>query len=304
MATPIVKWVGGKAKLLPQLAPLLPRPLDIHYYAEPFVGGGAMLFYMAKHWPADRKRLFRWHINDTNDDLISFYGAVACYSDVVADVACRFAAQHSPESFKRARELFNSLRPFVRDRSLCNSAMHALHAGLFLYLNKCGFNGLYRTNRAGKFNVAANPDAKWRPKLDALKDELLFAGCVLNSCTRTTHRYDVFIDEQIKHSINTIEPEHVFFFVDPPYINGDQDGFTGYGPERWAEGDLLLLSLCVQQIHEAGARFMLTHVDTPLARELFNHAAYFVTTVTTAQTISTTAAGRVPRTELVIRNYR
>lgn len=304
MSEPIVKWVGGKQKLLPQLAPLLPRPLDIHHYAEPFVGGGAMLFHVAKNWPADRKRLFRWNINDANADLMSFYSAVATNGHAVADVACRFASAHCAFTYGRARTIFNSMRPFVAEPALWNAELGAVHAGLFLYLNKCGFNGLYRTNRKGEFNVAPNVDAKWRPKLSELKDELLFASCVLNNCARTSLPFQDFIEEQRLAAHAAFDPEHVFFFVDPPYINGDQDGFTGYGPERWTADNLKALALCMRTLHAEGYRFMLTHVDTPLVRELFADHAYNLTRITTKQTISQTAEGRGERVELVIRNYR
>lgn len=304
MHEPIVKWVGGKRKLLPQLAPLLPRPLDIHYYAEPFVGGAAMLFHIAAQWPAERRKLLRWNINDINADLISFYSAVANYPNSVADVACRFASQHNAPSYKKARATFNTIRQYVGNSRLWNAELSAVHAGLFLYLNKCGFNGLYRTNKLGELNTSPNADAKWRPKLDELGGELRAAGVVLGQCMRTSFTDDVFIDEQIKYSILSIEPEHVFFFVDPPYLNDEQDGFTGYSSARWTTTDLMTLALSMQQVHEAGARFMLTHVDTELVRDLFDHQDYNLTPITARQTISQTTDGRGERAELVIRNYR
>lgn len=304
LTAPLVKWVGGKTKLLKQLAPLLPVPADIHHYAEPFVGGGAMLLHVEFRWPAGLQKLFHLNANDTNADLISFYNTVASRPEGVADVACRYAAQHNTVVYRQARALFNAMRPFVGKSELWSRTTAVTHAGLFLYLNKCGFNGLYRVNERGEFNVAPNPEAKWKPKLGDLTADLSGAAKALNLCMFSSLPFDAFVDDQLAYSQGKIiDPATVFFFVDPPYLNDEQSGFTAYERDGWSTANLMMLSLCMAKVHESGGRFMMTHGDTELVRDLFDHPDYNLTEVTAQQTISTTATGRGTRKELVIRNY-
>jgi len=130
------------------------------------------------------------------------------------------------------------------------------------------------------------------------------AAEVLGRCTRTSLPFDAFIDEQVKHSLDIIDPENAFFFCDPPYLNDEQDSFTAYDKNRWSTTHLMTLELCIRQVHEAGCRFMLTHVDTELVRDLFDSPAYNLTEVSTTQMIAANDLGRGVRHELVIRNYR
>ena len=304
MATPILKWVGGKTKLLPQLVPLLPKPEEIHHYAEPFVGGGAMLFHIARSWDDGLQKLYRSNINDANANLVHFYRGVADRPYDIADLACRLASAHTRETYEDARYAFNRLRALFEQRSIAtNHVLRSTFAALFLYLNKCGYNGLYRVNDDGNFNVAANPSAKWKPKLEELGQELQAAKSVLALASIECLPFDQFIDDQVKHSISVIDPSNVLFFVDPPYLNDEQDGFTKYDKNRWSTTHLMTLEMCMRQVDESGARFMLTHTDTELARDLFDRPRYNITEVSTTQMIAANNLGRGMRHELVIRNY-
>lgn len=304
MAKPPLKWVGGKTRVLPLLDPLLPPAAEIHHYAEPFVGGASMLMHIESRWIPGLRKTFRIYANDSNAHLMSYYRTLSARPEGVAECAARLAAHHDAVKYKQARALLNSLKPFVEDLRRFPTSMAITHAGIFHYLNKCGFNGLYRENERGEFNVAPNKDATWKPKLSELTVELHAAAQALATASFSAQPYNIFLEEQLYISLNVINPASIFFFLDPPYLNHEEDSFVGYSGKVWSRVDFIMLSLHCKQIHEAGARFMLTHADTELTRRLFNHTDYNLTPITTKQTISQSAEGRGERAELVIRNYR
>jgi DNA adenine methylase len=133
-ASPILKWAGGKGRLLPQLLPLLPPDAQTHRYIEPFVGAGALFFKLAPE---------RAILGDANSELITVYTAVkGCVEELIANLE-RLAVLHAgQDSYYAARDRFNA-----GAMSLCQ------RAALFIYLNRTCFNGLYRVNKAGSFNV-------------------------------------------------------------------------------------------------------------------------------------------------------
>lgn len=295
---PVLKWAGGKRKLLPQLIPLLPASFE-HYY-EPFLGGGAMFFHVASHWPRDKQSLFRWFLNDANPDLMNFYQSVTQNAGSVAAIASHYAQNHSPENYKRVRRLFNAMRVMLPE--LATPTLRWQHAAAFLYLNKTCFNGLYRVNQeTGDYNVSGNDKATWRPDFATLNERLAAPGIALTRATLASDGFEKFFE----YCIADADGSDCFFFVDPPYVDAKEKqlSFAGYQRAGWSHTDLRALALCLHRVDWHGARFMLTHLDTPLIRELFNHPDYNFTEVQAARSISCKGSTRKPVSEVVVRNY-
>ena len=154
---PFVKWAGGKSQLIPQLTALLPGDLaerkDL-IYVEPFVGGGAMLFHVLEHYPNIRRAV----INDLNSDLVTAYKVVKSRPDeLIAALRLLQENYRACKDEQARKELYLS----KRDRYNSGGNGEVETAALFIFLNRTCFNGLYRVNSKGKFNVpfgkAVNP---------------------------------------------------------------------------------------------------------------------------------------------------
>ena len=166
-AKPFIKWVGGKGQLIEQLEALLPADFaerDNVTYIEPFVGGGAMLFYMLQTYPNIKSAV----INDINPELINLYENIRDNCEPLIQLLEHFQTEYleTPEADRQnlylgKRATYNH---FIEER---NPEHNLEKAALFIYLNKTCFNGLYRVNRNGLFNVPFN-----RAK------NLLFYNCV------------------------------------------------------------------------------------------------------------------------------
>ena len=148
VAKPFVKWAGGKGNLLQKLEALLPTDFDDLEnvtYIEPFVGGGAMLFYMLQRHKCIRRAV----INDINADLIRCYRLIANDPQILIDRLKSIKNNYYSVDFPARKELFYAYRDQYNSEGI-----HAdERAALFIFLNHTCFNGLYRVNAAGKFNV-------------------------------------------------------------------------------------------------------------------------------------------------------
>ncbi|MHB8318129.1 MAG: DNA adenine methylase [Acidimicrobiales bacterium] len=259
--TPFLKWAGGKRSLLSTILPLFP-PHFLGYH-EPFLGGGALAFALRGSGcsvPMD--------LSDANERLITTYIAVQHDVEAVIVELRRLAARHSVESYKRARKQLSSETDPVR------------LAALFIYLNKTGFNGLYRVNRAGDFNVPLGANDKSKV-LDV--EKMRAASVALHGVQLTSRDF---------HEISILA-KHVYYF-DPPYdgtyANYQASGFTDVDQER--------LALLCGKIDAAGGYVIASNSDTPLIRELYE--GFHVQVVQGSRSISRNGAGRGRRPELLI----
>lgn len=230
---PVLKWAGGKSQLLERIMPLV--PLDYDTYIEPFVGGGALFFAMTP------KRAI---ISDSNPDLIAFYTAVRDDVDSVIRAAQRWPTDK--RAFYRVRKMDPArLEPAVR-------------AARLLYLNRTCFNGLYRVNKAGEFNVPfgdyQNPricdEAGLRAASLALRDATILCTDYLPVLRAHAQRGD-------------------FVFLDPPYIPASSFAdFKRYTKEQFHPSDHEALVDEVRRLRDIGCHVVLTNSNTPGARKL------------------------------------
>lgn len=258
---PFLKWVGGKRSILPVLVERLPKEYTGYY--EPFIGGGALFFSVQPD---------KAHLSDINFHLIVTYTAVR--DDVERLIACLKVHEqnHTPDYFLKARKRISKEKDPTK------------LASFLIYLNKTCFNGLYRVNRAGEFNVPLgsykNPNIVDEPTLRA-DSELL---------------HGVTIDQ--KHFSHVPIKKNAFYYLDPPY-DGTYSQYDGSG---FGEDEHKKLAEFCHKVHKAGGYFMLSNSDTELVRALYH--GYTIEEVSASRSVSCKAHQRGKENELLIRNYK
>ena len=254
-ARPVLKWAGGKQQLLPQLLSRVPKAYG--RYIEPFFGGGALFFALA---PEDAV------IADSNAEIINLYRKLA--EDANAVIAAMAGHTYDEAHFYAVRaQTFGALSPVEA-------------AARTLYLNRSCFNGLYRVNRQGAFNVPfgryENPRLCDAPGLEA-------AGRALSAATVLCADYR---DVLAKHA----RPGD-FVYLDPPYLPaGGYADFKRYTKEQFREADHRALAAEVWRLADLGCHVLLSNAKHPLVWELYGDFAIEV--VPARRNISSRAATR------------
>lgn len=272
LVMPVVKWVGGKRQLLPELIPLLPERFPT--YCEPFLGGGAMLFFRQPQ---------RAIVNDVNGDLIRMYEVIR--DDVEALIL-------ELEKHKNESEHFYKVRDWDRDKERYSSLSNIEKAARIIYLNKTCYNGLFRVNNAGEFNTPfgnyKNPNIVNAPTLRAVSD--YFQKAEIEFSCRD------YADVLAEISRGT------FVYLDPPYDPvSDSANFTGYSRGGFCRDDQIRLRECCDDLTRRGIKFMLSNSSTEFIRG--QYAAYNITIVQAKRAVNADAAGRGQVDEVVVRNY-
>jgi DNA adenine methylase len=270
MTKPPLKWVGGKAKLLPQLKPLMPEKFG--RYIEPFFGGGAMFF--------DLKPRFAL-LADANIGLVMFYQVLRDQLDTLIYEASALERGHSPEQYYEARTRWNRGEFETK----------AEQAATFLYLNRTCFNGLWRENKKGEMN---SPIGAQKGNVVVDVECLRAASHALWGVT--VGAYD------FTNTLSTAEPGD-FVYLDPPYwltsVNGQ--GHVSYTKEGFSALDQNRLAHALVVLNARGVKFMLSNSDTPFTRALYH--GWDVRTVLAGRSINSDTTKRGAVSELVVRNY-
>lgn len=244
-AKPFVKWAGGKSQLLEEVRKTLPKDLCLKEnftYIEPFVGGGAVLFWMLQEYP-NMKRIV---INDINAELICTYRVIRdnvkeliAYLEQLQCIYCGLDSEERKHFFLDKRSLYNS-------RSVSDIKM----AALFIFLNRTCFNGLYRVNSKGEFNVPhgkyANPKICDRANLEAVSSLLQGVEIMCGDFAQT----------------EIMAGENVFYYLDPPYKPiTSTSSFTAYSKEGFNDAEQIRLRDFCSRIAERGAQFIVSNSD-------------------------------------------
>ena len=266
-AAPFVKWAGGKRSIIDELVHRLPTTFN--RYWEPFVGGGALFFEI-------HPRLTSAILSDYNWDLMVAYNAVK--RDPLSLIAKLevHAIRHGKAYYYK-----------VRKRRKIQNAIE--RAARFLYLNKTCYNGLYRVNRKGEFNV---------PMGSYLNPEIVQRENIL-ACTAAVATARLEYRE-----FDTITPEAGdFVYCDPPYHPVNSTSFTKYTELEFGEAEQQRLRQFALQLHQRGVKIMLSNSDTPLIRDLYRGAPWRLATVRAPRNVNSKPDGRSAVTELIITNY-
>ena len=259
-ANPFVKWVGGKRALIPDIVPLLPN--GFNNYFEPFVGGGAVFFSL-------ESRLKEVFLSDINLDLVITYKVIAKEPKQLIRLLKEHQSQHGKSYYRK-----------IRDKVVDDSVSVAAR---FIYLNKTCYNGLYRVNKQGKFNV---PIGSYRNPNICDEENLLAVSEVLKKAS---------IDH---HSFEQIEPQAGdLIYCDPPYDNT----FTGYSGNGFGLKDQEALRDKCMEWSKSGIHVMVSNSDTENIRELYKN--FNLNNVQAARNINCKGNGRGKVGELIITSY-
>lgn len=263
-AKPFLKWVGGKRSILPHLVERMPSLSSFTTYREQFLGGGALFFEIQPDISC---------LSDINTGLISTYQSIQSECEIVKKLLDMHTLSHSPENYKQAVKQFEN--PEL-DR--------AKRAALFIYINKTCFNGLYRVNSKGLFNVPIGTMRKQTVLYDA--DNLKACSLALRGVEITPTPY------------NFLPPTGGdFFYFDPPY----HKTFGAYSDKGFTEENQKDLASYCKKVDSAGSYFMYSNSDTPFIRSLF--AGFRIETVQAMRSVSCKGSERGRKQELIIRNY-
>lgn len=282
---PFLKWAGGKSRLLPALVSSLPPELnDTEFtYVEPFVGSGAMLFWMLDHY---KDRLKHVVINDLNADLINAYMAVAANPDQLLSYLYCWDVEYSALTSKQAIEDY-----YYKKRELFNSrSCDAVEqAALFLFLNRTCFNGLYRVNREQQFNVACG----------FYKRPLIYNKDAIIAACRALQRVNVMLCGDFTHTLQHITTP-AFVYLDPPYLNS----FAEYSYPKFDHSSHVRLRQFCRELDSLGCWWMMSNYA--VGRRYFEklYSRYHIQTLQAPRSISADGHKRKPVTEFLVTNYQ
>ena len=262
--TAFLRWAGSKRQLLPTLTTYWSE--NFNTYHEPFLGSGSLLFSLSPNKAAG---------NDLNKDLIQMYEAVR---------------DNPKETYREALDLEVTKEVYYATRGVDPRELDPIkRAARFIYLNRNCFNGIYRTNKSGKFNVPFSGK-----KTGSLPSYEIFKNA--SKQLRRTRLTSVDFEEAIINDIH----ENDFFYLDPPYISRDKRIFSEYGPECFTEDDMKRLIDCTDEINKRGAFFLLSFAECD--RTMNNLSRFITKKVETRRVIASSSKKRRIENELLITN--
>lgn len=273
---PVIKWVGGKTQLLPDIVDYLPESYS--RYLEPFLGGAAVLLHLEPEIAL---------VNDLNKDLINMYKVVKSYPAALIN-------KLEEHERKLSEEYYYFVRSLDRDPGLEN-LNHIYRASRFIFLNKSGFNGLYRVNLKGQVNV---PFGKKEYVNTFDKENIYEVSRYLSG-----RKIEMFNEDYRRFILNNVK-ENDFVYLDPPYDPvSDTASFTAYQQNGFSrENQKELRDVCIE-IHNRGGYFMLSNSSTDFIKEIYTHPKFNIHRVNARRSINSDGKGRGEVLEVLITNY-
>lgn len=269
---PFLKWAGGKSRLIPQLAAFFPQKLP-RGYLEPFAGGGAVFFHVRANLGAAHYTLI-----DNNEELIHCYRTVRDETDALIERLGAHRALHSRAHYYQVRQ---------QDPGLLDPVGRAAR---FIYLNKTCYNGLYRVNSRGRFNVP----------IGAYPNPQIFDPENLRSVAG--HLQGVALETGDFEQVVSLAQEGDFVYFDPPYHPISRTSkFTSYTPDAFSSYDQERLKRAVELLAARGCLVMVSNSDCEFIRDLYRD--FRIETVQAARAINSDASRRGLINEVVVLNY-
>ena len=291
---PFVKWAGGKSSLIPQLTKYFPLELkngQIEKYVEPFVGGGAVLIDILQKYNVKEAYAF-----DINKDLINCYNVIKYkVEDLIQELDKKEKEFLALENDDRQKYFYN-VRTEYNSYAL-NNKIDVKRASEFIFLNRTCFNGLYRVNKAGKFNV---PCGKYKNPTICDSNNLRNLSILLKNV--------IFEYGDYRKSESLVD-ENTFVYFDPPYRPlSVTSGFTSYTKEDFNDENQKELANYYNKLNSKNAKLMLSNSNpknTDINDNFFEniYKGFNINEVSAKRMINSNAKGRGDISELLITNY-
>ena len=280
MARPFLKWAGGKTQLLPQL--LAAVPAEIVTYYEPFLGGAALFFALQSNHPDSRFK--QAALSDSNSDLINAYTQVRDAPDAL--IAALAVHQRKYRAADDPADYYYRIRA---KRPTCPVG----RAAQLIFLNKTCFNGLYRVNSRGQFNV---PHGRYANPTICDADNLRAASEALQGVSLTVADFADCLSSAGRGD---------FVYCDPPYVplSGTAD-FTAYTAADFNAADQQRLALCAAMARDRGAAVLLSNSAHPDVARLYADVGFRLQEVSAARAINANPTRRGPVREYLIEAIR
>lgn len=290
-ARPFIKWVGGKTQLLDEIKKSLPRDLATRKhvtYVEPFVGGGAVFFWILQAYP----NIERAVINDINKELICTYRVIKADADALISKLAAIQTEYISLNSEARKNYFMAKRALFNTKNTAPVET----ASLFIFLNRTCFNGLYRVNSKGEFNV---PHGKYfNPRICDADN--------LRACSKLLQKVEILCGD-FAETGRYAGPDTLFYF-DPPYKPiSKTSSFTSYAKEGFNDAEQIRLRDFCNQISKAKALFIASNSDPKEvnSKEDFFDSIYkhfIIKRVSASRMINSDASGRGAISELMISN--
>lgn len=291
MCKPFVKWAGGKSQLLNEIR--LKYPSNFEKYCEPFVGGGAVLFdILEMHNP---KKVL---INDINKELINTYCQIKNNVKDVIKVLKKWQSIYNDISEEERQKIYNIKRANYNKLIFnCDDKDLIVKAALFIFLNKTCFNGLYRVNSEGLYNV---PKGKYKKPIICDEANLIRIS-------------ELLINVEIKcgdfEKCEKFIDSNTFVYIDPPYRPlTTSSSFTSYSKEQFDDSDQVRLGKFIDRLNDKGAKIILSNSDPKNTNKKDNffddlYQNYIIKRINAKRVINSKGTGRGNITELLVANY-
>ena len=274
-AKPFVKWAGGKRQIIDKLTKLVPEKYDTYY--EPFVGGGALLFELSP-----KKAV----INDYNKELMNVYKTISDdngYEEVIK-ILNKYEIKHSEEFYYKIRDI-------DRDESKLKKLSNPERAARTIYLNKACFNGLYRVNSKGYFNVPFNKKQAINT-YDGQNMTLAYVYFQTNDVKMLSTDFEEAVKDAKKGD---------FIYFDPPYDSENNTTFNDYTEGGFGKEEQIRLSKVFKDLHNRGCFVMLSNHNTTLVNELYED--FNIHVIKAKRNINSKGNKRGKVEEVIITNY-
>lgn len=292
IAKPFLKWAGGKTQLIEEIKNNLPEIVfrEPFTYIEPFVGSGAILFWLLNHFPNMKKAV----INDINKELIDTYDTIANSPQQLISVLEDLQNKYYILEDEEAKKNF-----YYEKRNLFNikSEEKLIQSALFIFLNRTCFNGLYRVNRKNEFNV---PIGSYKRPLICDKENIL-------AVSRALQKVEILCGD-FEQTINYTESNTLFYF-DPPYKPlSETSSFNAYAKDNFDDKEQIRLRDFCNKLNELNHYWILSNSDVR-GKDKNNHffddlyANYEIKRVLAKRSINANPEKRGILNELLITNY-
>jgi len=269
MARPVLKWVGGKRRLIEQITSLFPKNYHKRAYHEPFFGGGALFFHLEPS---------RGSINDVNKRLMNFYRVLKEQPRELMDEASQYIYDKA--------EYYN-LRTRFNEEQLTDVE----DAAILLYLNKTGYNGLYRVNSKGKYNV---PFGRYKNPRIVDEERIMTASKLLENISIHSERF---------YSVKKQAEKGDMVYFDPPYLPvSETSDFTAYSKSGFGYKDHVLLKDTCLDLDERGVYFVQSNSYVKPILELYENNGFRIEIVQMNRAINSKTSKRGEVNEILVTN--